>query len=178
MVSSGIEKKLLEDIRQIESLITQRNRLPGMKSAAQWERSALLSADRNDLVRLGVNRAFSSVELFMEGIIKNYFIDARQSPRKVKKCQLFESAVLGELPFSGKRALLCKIVRLPAFAEKFLALIEGLQKSTSRSLSEMESGSACMYQGRSIFDLANFKRFCTDAEKASGCLMRHFIKTS
>jgi len=177
MTRSKIEKKLFEDIREIERMVTRRFRLPEMKSVAQWERNALLSCDRNDLIRLGVGKAFSEIEFFLEGIIVNYFMDSKKHSFKSKKYRLFEKT-LRQLDFSDREALLREIVSLPPAVSRFLAVVRSLNKSTARNLSEMEPGKECYYRGRSIFDLEAFKRFCRDAEKASGYLTNQFIKTS
>jgi hypothetical protein len=175
MTRSKIEKKLSEDIPEIERMVTLRHRLPLMKSAAQWERNALLSGDRNDLIRLGVGKAFSEIEFFMENIIVDYFMGSKKHSFKPKKYRLFEKTLKG-LDFSAKRTLLSEIISLPSTVRFFLREVEELKENTVRYLSEM--GPGICFRGQPIFALPVFKRFCQGAEKASGYLMDQFVKTS
>lgn len=169
-----IEKKLIGDIEQIERMIFSRHRLP----EATWERNALLSSDRNELIRFGVSKSCAEIEFFAESLITNYFIDNKKNSYRTKKYRLFESRVINELNLSDKLAIVCEIVVLPPHVKRFFSGLQVLKKGAMRHLSEMEETAACNYCGKSIFDLSVFKRFQKDASAATTLLMNKFVRNN
>ena len=65
------EKRLTKEIREIEATIFFRHRLPAMKLALDWEKSALLSHDRNTLIQLGVLQSFFEMDTWMNWVLKD-----------------------------------------------------------------------------------------------------------
>jgi len=163
-----IEKKLIADIEKIEQIIFSRHRLP----EETWERNALLSADRNDLIRLGVSKCCSEIEFFAESLIVNYFCDSHSY--KTKKYKLLETCVR-DMPFSGKLVVLRQMVKLPRFVKTFLDRLETIKIAVARHLSEMGGNHDCFYGNHSLFDLATFARFYEDSSRVSSLLMRRFV---
>ncbi|MFA7254473.1 MAG: hypothetical protein WC133_00035 [Candidatus Omnitrophota bacterium] len=171
---SRVEKRLVKEIQEVYRLIFYGvDKIKASKYLMNWESSALLSNDRNNLIRLGVISEATKIESWINWIVINNFIDGSLYTYRHKKYKLFEKKVLGKLNLASKIELVLKITAIPPHIKTTLNELRKIRNCMAHEqFPGLEtSDERVLYQRRNILDLNTFKNFLRDCDVLNDFLM-------